>query len=143
LGILEKAKNITDTDLRLVVTQASDPEAALRRHILSLEESQRQLRGSEEHLARQCDWLQAGIDRKLALAESWDKREAQAKAAGREDLAQHARERKNELLAQLAEDRRELDRVAPQVSEVRTRLEEVRAKIVKARDARKQLFGER
>jgi len=140
VGLFEKAKNITDTELRLVVADSDDPSEALRRHILSLEESQRQLRTSQGVLKRQRDWLESGAERKLALAEEWEKRAVTAARKGRDDLARHALVRKKELLRSMSDDRRQLEHLLPQLEEVEGRLGEVRQKVLKARAARARFF---
>lgn len=141
MGIFEKSRNITDTDLRIVVSGSSDPLEALRRHILSLEESQRQLKSSQGLLERQRKWLESSAERKLGLAEEWDKRAATAAREGRDDLARHALLRKKELLRSMSEDRVQLERILPQLEQVAGRLGEVREKILKARSVRTR-FGE-
>jgi len=140
MGLLEKSKNITDTDLRVLVQESPEPEAALRRHILSLEESQRQLKSSQGFLARQCTWLERSAERKLELAEEWDKRALTAARQNRDDLAKHALLRKKELLRSMSEDRRQLERILPQLREVEDGLSEVRRKIAKSRAVRAKLF---
>ena len=140
MGLLEKSKNITETDLRVLVRESPEPEQALRRHILSLEESQRQLKSSQGFLARQTAWLQKSAERKLELAEEWDKRALSAARGDRDDLAKHALLRKKELLRSMSEDRRQLERTAPQLREVEDRLNEVRRKIAKSRAVRAKLF---
>jgi len=142
MGLLEKSKNITDTDLRLLVQQSAEPREALRRHILSLEESQRQLRSSQGFLGRQCTWLERSAERKLELAEEWDRRALTAARAERDDLAKHALLRKKELLRSMSEDRRQLERLQPQLAEVEERLGAVRRKIAKSRAVRATLFDE-
>ncbi len=142
MGLFERARNITDTNLRILVQESQDPEEALRRHILSLEESQRQLRGSEEVMGRQRDWLESSAERKLTLAEEWSRRAEAAQRGGRADLASHARERKEELMRSMGEDRRQLETLRPQLEETSRRLEDLREKVRKARAAREQLFGE-
>ena len=139
MGVFEKAKNITDTDLRIVVTGSSDPAEALRRHVLRLEETQRQLKGPEGFLDRQREWLEESVERKLGLAEEWDKRAAAAVEADRDDLARHAIRRKKELLRSLNEDRQSLNDLMPQLEEVRSRLKNIRRKIAKAREVRATL----
>ena len=140
MGLFEKARNITDTELRIVVTEGRDPAESLRRHILSLEESQRQLGSSQGFLARQRQWLDKSAERKLSLAEEWEKRAATAARQDRDDLARHALLRKRELLRSMGEDRRQLDRILPQLEEVDRRLSEVRGKVLKARAVRARLF---
>jgi phage shock protein A len=142
MGIFEKARSITDTDLRILVQEADDAEEALRRHILSLEESHRQLEGSRGTLDRQHRWLEASAERKLALAEEWRRRADASKAQGREDLAIHARERQQELMLSMGEDRRQLEAIRPQLAEADRRIEDLREKIRKARAAREKLFGD-
>jgi len=141
MGLFEKAKSITDTDLRILVQESSEPEEALRRHILSLEESQRQLRSSEGFLGRQSTWLEKSAERKLTLAEEWDRRALTAAREDRDDLARHALLRKKELLRSMAEDRRQLERILPQLREVEERLAGVRRKILKSKAVRTKLFG--
>ncbi|HUV39385.1 MAG TPA: hypothetical protein VMY39_07205, partial [Planctomycetota bacterium] len=121
MGLLEQARNITDTDLRLLVQESSEPEEALRRHILSLEESQRQLKSSQGFLTRQSTWLEKSAERKLSLAEEWDRRALTAARGDRDDLARHALLRKKELLRSMSEDRRQLERILPQLREVEER----------------------
>ncbi|HUW59294.1 MAG TPA: hypothetical protein VMZ92_21855, partial [Planctomycetota bacterium] len=104
MGLFEKARNITDTELRVVVAESADPAGSLRRHILSLEESQRQLRSSQGFLRRQRDWLEKSAERKLSLAEEWEKRALTAARQDRDDLARHALVRKKELLRSMGED---------------------------------------
>ena len=142
MGLFEKARNITDTELRVVVAESADPAGSLRRHILSLEESQRQLRSSQGFLRRQRDWLEKSAERKLSLAEEWEKRALTAARQDRDDLARHALVRKKELLQSMGEDRRQLERILPQLEEADRRLSEVRQKILKARAVRTRLFGE-
>jgi phage shock protein A len=145
MGLFEKTKNITDTDLRIVVQGSDDPSEALRRHILSLEESQRQLKSSQGFLERQRQWLESSAERKLSLAEEWAKRAAaaarQTEGSG-DDLARHALLRKKELLRSMGEDRRQLEGLVGQLAEVERRLGQVRQKILKARAVRERLFGE-
>ena len=142
MGLFEKAKSITDTDLRILVQKSDDPEEALRRHILSLEESRRQLEGSQGMMERQCQWLEASADRKLVLAEEWQRRAEASERQDRPDLASHAGERKEELMRSMGEDRRQLDALRPQLEEATRRLDETRDKVRKARAAREQIFGE-
>ena len=142
MGLFERARNITDTNLRILVEESGDPEETLRRHILSLEESQRQLRGSEEVMARQREWLESSAERKLTLAEEWQRRGEASEGQGRADLASHARERKEELMRSMGEDRRQLEALRPQLEETSRRLEDLREKVRKARAVREQLFGE-
>lgn len=142
MGLFEKARNITDTDLRILVTKSDDPSSALRHHILSLEESQRQLKSSQGFLERQRQWLESSAERKLGLAEEWEKRAEAAARQGRDDLARHALVRKKELLRSMSEDRRQLEGIVPQLEETELRLGEVRQKILKARAVREKLFGE-
>ena len=141
MGLFEKAKSITDTDLRILVQDSREPSEALRRHILSLEESQRQLRSSQGFLERQRQWLESSAERKLSLAEDWARR-AEAAARGlRDDLARHALLRKKDLLRSSGEDRRQLEGLATQIDETERRLGEIRRKIAKARAVRERLFG--
>jgi phage shock protein A len=140
MGLFEKARNITDTELRILVRESPDPSEALRRHILSLEESQRQLSSSRGFLERQRKWLEGSAERKLGLAEEWEKRAATAAAQGRDDLAGHALLRKKDLLRSMSDDHRELERIRPQLDETATRLSEVRQKILKARAVRERFF---
>jgi phage shock protein A len=142
MGLFERARNITDTNLRILVAESSDPEEALRHHILSLEESQRQLRGSEEVMESQRQWLESSAERKLNLAEEWQRRAEAEERQGRADLATHAVERKQELMRSMGEDRRQLETLRPQLEETSRRLEDLREKVRKARAAREQLFGE-
>ena len=109
MGIFEKARNITDTDLRILVQESGDPEESLRRHILSLEESHRQLRSSLGVMDRQRHWLESSAERKLSLAEEWQRRAEASRERGREDLSNHALERKQELMRSMGEDRRQLE----------------------------------
>ena len=141
MGLMEKAKNITDTSLRILVRDSSDPSEALRQHILSLEESQRQLGSSRGFLERQRKWLESSAERKLKLAEEWESRAATAAKSGRDDLARHALLRKRELLRSMSEDRRQLVQILPQLEELEGRVCEVRQKILKARAARAKAFG--
>lgn len=142
MGLFERARNITETDLRILVQDSTDPEEALRRHILSLEESQRQLRGSEGVMESQRQWLESSAERKLTLAEEWSRRAESAQRQGRADLASHARERKEELMRSMGEDRRQLEALRPQLEETSRRLEDLREKVRKARAARESLFGD-
>ena len=142
MGLFEKARNITDTDLRILVQESEDPEESLRRHILSLEESHRQLRTSEGMMDRQRRWLESSAERKLSLAEEWQRRAEAAGRQGREDLASHALERKQELMLSMGEDRRQIEALRPQLEETERRLEDLREKIRKARSVREELFGE-
>jgi phage shock protein A len=142
MGLFEQARNITDTDLRIIVQESSDPSEAMRRHILSLEESHRQLKSSLNTLERQRAWLENSAERKLTLAEEWDKRAATAALGARDDLARHALLRKKELLQSMAEDRRQLEQVLPQLSDVQARQNEVHGKILKARAVRSKFFEE-
>ncbi len=142
MGLFERAKNITDTNLRILVEKSGDPEEALRRHILTLEESQRQLRGSEGVMESQRQWLESSAERKLSLAEEWQRRAQAAERQGRADLASHALERKEELMRSMGEDRRQLETLRPQLEETSRRLEDLREKVRKARAVREQLFGE-
>ncbi len=141
MGIFERARSITDTDLRILVQEADDAEEALRRHILSLEESHRQLEGSRGTMDRQRQWLEASAERKLNLAEEWRRRADASKAQGREDLTAHAKERQQELMLSMGEDRRQLEAIRPQLAEADRRIEDLREKIRKARVARESLFG--
>ena len=141
MGLFEKSKNITDTELRIVVQESSDPAEALRRHILSLEEASRQLRSSEQFLDRQRKWLESSAERKLSLAEEWARRAEAAARGQRDDLARHALLRKKDLLRSMGEDRRQLEGLAPQIDETERRLGEIRRKIAKARAVRERLFG--
>ena len=141
MGIFEKARAITDTDLRILVEGSEDPEESLRRHILNLEESHRQLRGSQGVMDRQRQWLESSAERKLSLAEEWQRRAEAASRQGREDLANHALERKQELMLSMGEDRRQLEALRPQLGETERRLEDLREKIRKARAVRERLFG--
>jgi phage shock protein A len=140
MGIFEKAKNITDTDLRIMLQESSEPAEALRRHILSLEESSRQLKSSQGFLDRQRTWLEASAERKLGLAEEWEGRAASAARQSRDDLARHALLRKKELLRSMSEDRAQLERILPQLQELDGRLGEVRQKILKAKAVRARFF---
>jgi len=140
MGIFEKAKNITDTDLRIMLQDSSEPAQTLRRHILSLEESQRQLKSSQGFLERQRAWLEASAERKLRLAEEWEGRAAGAARQSRDDLARHALLRKKELLRSMGDDRAQLERILPQLAELDGRLGEVRQKILKAKSVRARFF---
>ena len=140
MGIFEKAKNITDTDLRVMLEDSSEPDQTLRRHILSLEESQRQLKSSQGFLERQRAWLEASAERKLRLAEEWEGRAASAARQSRDDLARHARLRKKELLRSMGDDRAQLEHILPQLAELDGRLGEVRQKILKAKSVRARFF---
>ena len=141
MGIYEKARSITDTDLRMLVEGASDAQEALRRHILSLEESHRQLEGSWGTMDRQRQWLEASAERKLSLAEEWRRRAQVSATQAREDLATHARERQQELMLSMGEDRKQLEALRPQIAETGRRIEELLQKIRKARAVRESLFG--
>ena len=141
MGIFEKARSITDTDLRILVQDSGDPEESLRRHILSLEESHRQLRSSQGVMDRQRHWLESSAERKLSLAEEWQRRAEASREQGREDLSNHALERKQELMRSMGEDRRQLEALRPELAEVERRLEDLREKIRKARSVRESLFG--
>jgi phage shock protein A len=140
MGIFEKAKNITDTDLRVMLEDSSEPAQTLRRHILSLEESQRQLKSSQGFLERQRAWLEASAERKLRLAEEWEGRAASAARQSRDDLARHALLRKKELLRSMGDDRAQLEHILPQLAELDGRLGEVRQKILKAKSVRARFF---
>jgi len=140
MGLFEQAKNITDTDLRILLQESSEPAETLRRHILSLEESQRQLKSSQGFLERQRKWLEASAERKLRLAEEWEGRAASAARQSRDDLARHALLRKKELLRSMSEDRTQLERILPQLQELDGRLGEVRQKILKAKSVRERFF---
>jgi hypothetical protein len=140
MGIFEKAKNITDTDLRVMLQDSSEPAQTLRRHILSLEESQRQLKSSQGFLERQRAWLEASAERKLRLAEEWEGRAASAARQSRDDLARHALLRKKELLRSMGDDRAQLEHILPQLAELDGRLGEVRQKILKAKSVRARFF---
>ncbi len=140
MGIFEKARNITDTDLRILLEKASEPSDALRRHILSLEESQRQLRSSRNFLEKQRTWLENSAERKLGLAEEWESRAMTAARQDRDDLARHALIRKKELLLSMSEDRRQLERILPQLTQTEGQAREVRKKILKAKALRSRLF---
>ena len=142
MGLFEKAKNITDTDLRILVQDSGEPSEALRRHILSLAESQRQLKISQGVMERQKQWLESSAERKLGMAEEWGRRAADAAKQNRGDLQREAEARKMEFLRSMGEDRRQLEEILPQLDETERRLEDVRQKIQKARDVRRQLFGE-
>jgi hypothetical protein len=140
MGIFEKAKSITDTDLRVMLEDSSEPAQTLRRHILSLEESQRQLKSSQGFLERQRAWLEASAERKLRLAEEWEGRAATAARQSRDDLARHALLRKKELLRSMGDDRAQLEHIFPQLAGLDERLGEVRQKILKAKSVRARFF---
>jgi phage shock protein A len=142
MGLFEKSRSITDTDLRILVQDSGEPSEALRRHILSLEESQRQLKSSQGFLERQRLWLESCAERKLGMAEEWGRRAEAAAGQNRDDLARQALVRKKDLLRSMGEDRRQLEEILPQLGETERRLGEVRQKILKARSVRERLFGE-
>ena len=136
MGLFERAKSITDTELRLVVAGGGDPVESLRRHILSLAESLRQLKSSHGFLSRRRYWLENSVERKLGLAEEWERRAFAAAKQDRDDLARQALLRKKELLRSMSEDRRQLERLLPQLGEIEGRLSEVGQKMRKARAVR-------
>jgi phage shock protein A len=140
MGLFEKAKNITDTDLRIMLEGSSEPAETLRRHILGLEESSRQLKSSQGFLERQRKWLETSAERKLRLAEEWERRAAGAARQSRDDLARHALLRKKELLRSMSDDRTQLEHILPQLEELDGRLGEVRQKILKAKSVRARFF---
>ena len=142
MGLFEKAKNITDTELRMVVAGGGDPSESLRRHILRLEESQRQLKSSHGFLERQRTWLENSAERKLSLAEEWEKRAVTAVKQDREGLARQALLRKKELLRSMSEDRGQLERLLPQLEEVEDQLCKLREKTLKARAVRARFSAE-
>ena len=139
MGLFEQARNITDTDLRVVLTQSDQPVDALKAHILKLEASQRELVRSEEFLVRQRDWLEQAVERSLGVAEQSAARAEKMVAAGREDLAREALLDKKESMRQMSADARQLERLERSLAEARGQRAQLEARINQARRIRARI----
>ena len=136
MGLFEQARNITDTDLRLVLTESSQPVDALKKHILKLEASLRELVRGEEYLVKQREWLDQAVERNLKLAEQSEARAARMLELGREEEARGALLEKRESLGQMSADRRQLEREERTLTDLRRQRRQLEQRIDQARRIR-------
>ena len=139
MGIFEQARNITDTSLRLVLDASDEPAEALKRHILKLEASLRDLARSEESIVRQCQWLGANVERNLKLAEASEARAAKLLELGREQPARETLRDKRESVRQVSADQRRLAPLEASLSGVRDQLQQLQRRITQAKKVRARL----
>lgn len=139
MGISEQARNITDTSLKQVLTDAADPAGALKDHLLRLEQSLRELATGEELLARQCAWLAANIERNLEHARREEARAARLLQLAQEPAARLALADKRDALIRVIADQKQLRKLEDSLPPLRRQLSELRQRIDLSRSLRARL----
>ena len=139
MGISEQARNVTDTSLRLVLTTSDDPSQALKRHILKLEASHRDLLQSETSVVNQCRWLSDNIERNLKLARAEEVRAGKLIEHKQDQRARDALRDKRDALRRTTADQRKLAQLEDSLPALREQLRELRERIDQARTLRTRM----
>ena len=139
MGISEQARNVTDTSLKLVLTTSDDPAQALKRHILKLEASHRDLARSEESVVNQCRWLSDNIERNLKLAGAEEARAGKLIERNQEAPARDALRDKRDALRRATADQRKLAQLEDSLPALRDQLRGLRERIDQAKTLRTRM----
>ena len=139
MGISEQARNVTDTSLKLVLTTSDDPVQALKRHILKLEASHRDLARSEGSVVNQCRWLSDNIERNLKLAQAEETRAQKLLEHNQEKSARDALRDKRDALRRTTADQRKLTQLENSLPALRDQLRGLRERIDQAKALRTRM----
>ncbi len=96
MGLLERIKNLSDTDINQLL-RSRDAERAVGKFVIELEQAQRRLLAELADLERQKRWLEAHIQAQDAQLEHCQEEAQEASSQGNDDRAREAESRCRDL----------------------------------------------
>ncbi|MDE2595631.1 MAG: PspA/IM30 family protein [Sphingomonadales bacterium] len=138
-----QVRDLISSNVSALVDCATDPARLVKQLRREIEDSIIALRGDEAQARRRVAHLGSELARLDLVEADWEDKAGVAMAGGREDLARAALLERGKVLEQLAQRRQELEageaelaELAAAIGALEAKLEEVRAKVIEAGQAR-------
>lgn len=125
MGLLERIKNLSDTDISKLL-RSRRPEEALGKLVFELEDSQRQLRGELAKLDRRARWLGVRIKEQQAQLDSYQQELLRATKQGNKELARLSRSRIRQLKRARLSDQQSHSQLSQLTDRLRKELDKLR-----------------
>lgn len=135
MGTISRISDIINSNIQAVLDRAEEPERVVRLMIAQIQEALADVRSKAAHTIADRKELDRRLRHLDGLTESWQKKAEQALTKGREDLARSAllqkvklRDAMKDAFDLLAEAKETVDQYDVQISKLKKKLGEARAK---------------
>jgi len=129
MGIFQRASDVLRSNINAMLSKAEDPEKMLDQMLLDMQEQATKSKAQITKAVADAKRLKREYEAKRAKGQEWGERAKQAVAAGEDDLARQALERKKALLQEAGELEQEWKQQQASVNALKETLKQMQRKI--------------
>lgn len=129
MGIFQRASDVLRSNINAMLSKAEDPEKMLDQMLLDMQEQATKAKAQITKAVADAKRMKKEYEAKRAKGQEWGERAKQAVAAGEDDLARQALERKKALLQEAGELEQEWKQQQASVDSLKDTLKQMQRKI--------------